>query len=53
MEELVKITVVTNDTQLVLTRMGDKDLETIANIIHNKMIVLDSDFEEDVEYREF
>ena len=51
--ELVKVSVVTDDIICVLTRMGKDDMETIANTIHNKMIVIDPGFVETIEYKEF
>lgn len=51
--ELVKITVVTDNVMCVLTKMGKDDLNTIANTIHNKMIVVDPGFVETIEYKEF
>ncbi len=51
--ELVKVTVVTNDMMCVLTRMGKEDMNTIANSIHNKMVVIDPGFVETIEYKEF
>ena len=51
--ELVKVTVVTDNIMCVLTKMGKDDMETIANTIHNKMVVVDSGFVETVEYKEY
>ena len=51
--ELVKITVVTGHVKIVLTKMGKDDMNTIANTIHNKMIVVDPGFVETIEYKEF
>lgn len=52
-EELVKITVVSDDLICVLTKTGREDLESIANVIHNKMVVVDQNFVETIEYKEF
>jgi hypothetical protein len=51
--ELVKVTVVTDHVKCVLTKMGKDDMETIANTIHNKMVVVDPGFVETIEYKEF
>ena len=51
--ELVKVSVVTDDTICVLTKMGKEDMETIANNIHNKMVVVEPGFVETIEYKEF
>ena len=52
-EELVKITVVTDKVICVLTSKKDESLGSVANTIHNKMTVLDSNFSESVEFKEF
>ena len=51
--EIVKVTVVTDNVRCVLTKMGKDDMNTIANTIHNKMIVVDPGFVETIEYKEF
>lgn len=51
--ELVKVTVVTDHVKCILTKMGKDDMETIANTIHNKMVVVDPGFVETIEYKEF
>ena len=52
-EELVKLTVYTDKIACVLTSKRDESLESVANTIHNKMIVLDPNFEEIEENKEF
>ncbi len=52
-EELVKITVYTDKLTCVLTRKSNQSLSSVAETIHEKMTILDSDFTEEVENKEF
>ena len=50
---VVKIIVATDDVQCILIKMSNIDIEEIANLIHNKMLSIDEDFSEEVEYKEY
>lgn len=50
---LVKVCVITNKINCVLTNMNKVDLNSIVNTIHNKMLTIDEKFEEEVEYKEY
>lgn len=52
-DNIVKITLYTDEIICVLTSMKNIDLKTMANTIHNKMIVIDNNFKADVEYKEY
>lgn len=51
--KVVKIVVLTDQVRCVLTKMKDIDLEETANLLHNRMLQVDEDFQEDVEYKEY
>ena len=50
---LVKLTIYTDTLQCVLTNMKDVSLEEISHLIHNKLLSIDSSYEEKVEYKEY
>lgn len=52
-DKVIKIVVYTDDLQCILTQMKNINLEEIANLLHNKMLSLDENFEEEVEYKEY
>lgn len=51
--KIVKITLYFDEVICVLINMKNIDLEKMANTIHNKMIVIDSVFQEEIEYKEY
>lgn len=50
---VVKIVVTTKDLQVVLTNMGKCDIEVVANLLHNKLIAIDENFEIEVENKKY
>lgn len=51
--KIVKVNVVTKDVSLLLTNMSNVDLEKVANTIHNKLVAIDYNFKEKIEYKEW
>lgn len=49
---VIKLVVVTDNCQYVLTNMGKCDIETTANLLHNKLIAINEGFEFEVENKE-
>ena len=49
---VIKLVVVTDSCQYVLTNMGKCDIETTANLLHNKLIAINEGFEFEVENKE-
>ena len=49
---VIKLVVVTESCQYVLTNMGKCDIETTANLLHNKLIAINEGFEFEVENKE-
>ena len=50
---LVKVCMMTNKINCVLTNMSKVDLNSISNTIHNKMLNIDDKFTEEIEYKEY
>lgn len=51
--KLVKLTVDMDGIKCLLTNMNKVNLENVANLIHNKILSFDEDFEEKIEYKEY
>lgn len=49
---VVKLVVIANNIQYVLTNMGKCDIEVTSNLLHNKLIALNPDFEFIIEQKE-
>lgn len=49
---VIKLVVFTDSCQYVLTNMGKCDIETTANLLHNKLIAINEGFEFEVENKE-
>ena len=51
--KIVKVNVITKDMSLLLTNMNNVDLEKVANTVHNKLVAIDYNFKEKIEYKEW
>lgn len=52
-DNVVKLVVSTKNSQVVLTNMGKCDIEVVSNLLHNKLIALDENFEFEVENKKY
>ena len=52
-DNVVKLVVSTKTYQVVLTNMGKCDIEVVTNLLHNKLIALDENFEFEVENKKY
>ena len=52
-DNVVKLVVSTKNLQVVLTNMGKCDIEVVSNLLHNKLIALDENFEFEVENKKY
>lgn len=50
---VVKLVVSNDEIKCILTNMKNIDLEQVANLLHNKMRIIDQSFEEKIEHKEY